>query len=85
MIRSSQKLAALRDAMLNHALIGGSISALITADICELLDYIIADCEQMEKRLTGDLPVNGGFESGNIVSLVARALTGRNHQPGETP
>ncbi|MGV2183657.1 hypothetical protein [Rhizobium rhizogenes] len=56
MIRSSQKLAALRDAMLNHALIGGSISALITADICELLDNVAADCEQMESRRTPSLP-----------------------------
>ncbi len=85
MIRSSQKLATLRDAMLNHALLGGSISAVITADICELLDNIVADCEQMEKRLTGDLPINAGAEGGNIVSFIARALAIRSHQPGETP
>jgi hypothetical protein len=85
MIRSSQKLAALRDAMLNHALIGGSISALITADICELLDHVVADCEQMEKRLTGDLPINAGAEGGNIISFIARALAKRDQRPGETP
>ena len=85
MIRSSQKLAALRDAMLNHALIGGSISALIAADICELLDHVAADCEQMEKRLTGDLPINAGAEGGNIISFIARALAMRDQRPGETP
>ncbi|SCB18310.1 hypothetical protein [Rhizobium lusitanum] len=82
MIRASQKLAALRDAMLNHALIGGSISAFITADICELLDQVAAECEEMEKRLTGDLSVNVGAEGGNIISFIARALARRNHQPG---
>lgn len=83
MIRTSQKLAALRDAMLNHALVGESIPARVTADICQLLDHIVDDCEQMEKRLTGDLPVNAGVEGGNIISFVARALVKRDQQPGD--
>ncbi len=85
MIPSSQKLATLRDALLGNAVAGGSIQPRVTGDICALLDYIIADVEQMEKRLTGDLPVSGDIEGGNIVSLVARALAAQDHQPGGTP
>ncbi|MGN6777597.1 hypothetical protein [Rhizobium sp.] len=85
MIRSSQKLATLRDAMLNHASIGGSISAVIAAEICKLLDYVISDCENMEKRLAGDLLVARDAGDGKVISLVVRALDAGNRQPGDVP
>lgn len=84
-MRSSQMLAALRDAMLNHALFGASIPAKTTADICDLLASIAANCEQMERRLGGDLPANAPVEGGNIISFVPRALIRRDQQPGDTP
>lgn len=84
-MRSSQMLAALRDAMLNHALVGASIPAATITDICRLLNHIAGECEQMEKRLTGDLPVNANFEGSNVISLATRALIPRDQQPGGTP
>ncbi len=83
MIRSSQKLATLRDAMLNHASIGGSISAVITAEICALLDYVIGDCENMETRLAGELLAGADASDGKVISLVVRALATGNEQPGD--
>ncbi len=84
-MRSSQMLAALHDAMLNHALVGGSIPPTTTTDICKLLNRIASECEHMEKRLTGDLPVNTNFEGSNIISFVMRTLAPRDQQPGDRP
>ncbi len=85
MIRSSQKLSTLRDAMRGHAFFGGSISADIAIDICQLLDYVIADCENMEKRLAGDLPVTADTDDGKVISLAPRAFSAGEPQLGERP
>ncbi|NLS00207.1 hypothetical protein HGP17_25560 [Rhizobium sp. P38BS-XIX] len=84
-MRSSQMLSALRDAMRNHAVVVGPIPENATADICELLTEIAAECEQMERRLGGDVSADVPAEGGNIISFLSRTRALQDKPTGEQP
>lgn len=72
MFGTSSYLTMLKDALLNHALLGEPITANVTVEICRLLALCAANSEAMERRLSGNVTPHdfGGPDYRNVIALL---------------